>query len=98
MRILLRAIEMISRMKFNAPTLEIKAFHSCYFKGVTREVRNKSVVMVTENSNHNGVTSMSCLKKVIDTVRRNAVSHSPVSFCGVMLWALNFDADLFFNY
>ena len=40
----------------------------CYFKGVTNEIRNKSVVALTENSDHNGVTSMSCLKKMIDTV------------------------------
>ena len=72
-------------MKSKGPTLEIKAFHSCYFKDVASEIRNKSVVMVTENANHNSITSMSCLIKVIDTVRRNAVDHSPVSFCGVML-------------
>ena len=40
----------------------------CYFKGATSEIRNKSVVVVTENSDHNRITSMSCLKKVIDTV------------------------------
>ena len=46
----------------------------CYFKGATSEIRNKSVVVVTENSDHNRITSMSCLKKVIDTVgRRNVV-------------------------
>ena len=32
-------------------------FKSCfYFKGVTREIRNKSVVVVTENSDHNRIT------------------------------------------
>ena len=40
----------------------------CYFKGVTSEIRNKRIVAVTENSDHNRITSMSCLKKVIDTV------------------------------
>ena len=40
----------------------------CYFKGATGEIRNKSFVVVTENSNHNRITSMSCLKKEIDTV------------------------------
>ena len=40
----------------------------CYFKGATREIRNKSVVVVIGNSDHNKITSMSCLKKVIDTV------------------------------
>ena len=40
----------------------------CYFKGATSEIRNKSVVVVTENSDHNRITSMSCLKKVIDTM------------------------------
>ena len=28
----------------------------CYFKGVTREISNKSVVVVTENSDHNKIT------------------------------------------
>ena len=57
MSISLRAIEMISRMKSKAPTLEIKAFCSCfYFKGVTREIKKKSVVVVTENSDHNRIT------------------------------------------
>ena len=28
----------------------------CYFKGVTSEIRNKSVVVVTENSDHNRIT------------------------------------------
>ena len=28
----------------------------CYFKGVTREIKNKSVVAVTENSDHNKIT------------------------------------------
>ena len=53
-------------------SLENKSFSlftsCCYFKGVTNEIRNKSVVALTENSDHNGVTSMSCLKKMIDTV------------------------------
>ena len=40
----------------------------CYFKGATSEIRNKSVVVVTKNSDHNRITSMSCLKKVIDTM------------------------------
>ena len=40
----------------------------CYFKGATSEIKNKSVVVVTENSDHNRITSMSCLKKMIDTM------------------------------
>ena len=28
----------------------------CYFKGVTSEIRNKSVVAVTKNSDHNRIT------------------------------------------
>ena len=28
----------------------------CYFKGVTSEIRNKSVVVVTKNSDHNRIT------------------------------------------
>ena len=35
----------------------------CYFKGATSEIRNKGVVMVTENSNHNRITSTSCRKR-----------------------------------
>ena len=30
--------------------------------------------------------------------RRNVINHPPMSFCGVMVWALSFDPDLFFNY
>ena len=46
----------------------------CYFQGIASKIRNKSVFVVTENSDHNRITSMSCLKKVIDTVgRRNVV-------------------------
>ena len=59
MSILLRATEMISRMKSKAPTLEIKAFrslHRRYFNGVTSEIRNKSVVAMTENTDHNRIT------------------------------------------
>ena len=66
MSISLRDIEMISRMKSKAFTLDIKAFHSLH--RATSEIRNKSVVTVTENSDHNRITSMNCLKKVINTV------------------------------
>ena len=55
----------------------------CYFKGATREIRNKSVVVVTENSDHNRITSMSCLKKIIDTVE----TESGKSFTNVVLWS-----------
>ena len=54
------------------------------------------MVMVTENSDHNRIISMSCLKKMVDP--RDGVQYSPMPLCGVMVWALNFDADLFFNY
>ena len=40
----------------------------CYFKCTKSEIRNKSVVLVTENSDHGKMTSISCLKKGIDTV------------------------------
>ena len=53
MSISLRAIEMISRMKSKAPTLEIKAFRSLHhfkFEGET------SVVVVTKNSDYNRIT------------------------------------------
>ena len=71
-----------------------------HFKGVTSEIRNKSVVAVTENSDHNRIILMSCLKKVIDTVDTECSKsfNSPMSFCGVMVWVLNFDPDLYFNY
>ena len=56
----------------------------CYFKGVTSEIRNKSVVVVvTENSNHNRIVSVSCLKKVIDTVE----TECGKSFTEVVLWS-----------
>ena len=40
----------------------------CYFKGATSEIRNESVVVVTKNSDHNRITSTTCLEKVIDTM------------------------------
>ena len=52
---------LIINIKLNYPSC-------CYFKGATSEIRNKSVVVLTKNSNHNRITSMSCLKKVIDTM------------------------------
>ena len=55
----------------------------CYFKGVTSEISNKSVVVVTENSDHNRITSMSCLKKVIDTME----TECGKSFTNVILWS-----------
>ena len=55
----------------------------CYFKGVTSEIKNKSVVVLTENSDHNRITSMSCLKKVIDTVE----TEYGKSFTNVVLWS-----------
>ena len=55
----------------------------CYFKGVTSEIRNKRIVAVTENSDHNRITSMSCLKKVIDTVE----TECGKSFTNVVLWS-----------
>ena len=55
----------------------------CYFKSATSEIRNKSVVVVTENSDHNRITSMSCLKKAIDTVE----TECGKSFINVFLWS-----------
>ena len=48
----------------------------------TNEIRNKSVVVLTENSHHNRITSMSCLKKVINTVE----TECSKSFTNVLLW------------
>ena len=61
--------------------MDIKAFHSLH--GVTSEIRNKSVVAVTENSDHNRITSMSCLKKVINTVDPECSK----SISNVVLWS-----------
>ena len=55
----------------------------CYFKGVTSEIRNKSVAVVTENSEHNRITSMRCLKKVTETVEMECGK----SFTNVVLWS-----------
>ena len=55
----------------------------CYFKDVTSEIGNKSVVVVTENSDHNRITSMSGLKKVIDTEEMECGK----SFTSVVLWS-----------
>ena len=54
----------------------------CYFKGATSEIRNKSFVVVTENSDHNRIASMSCLKNEIDTVE----TECGKSFTYVVLW------------
>ena len=55
----------------------------CYIKGLTSEIRNKNVVVMTKNSDHNRITSMSCLKKVIDTVE----TECGKSFTNVVLWS-----------
>ena len=55
----------------------------CYFQDATSEIRNKSVVVVTENSDHNIITSMSFLKKVIDIVE----AEYGKSFTSVALWS-----------
>ena len=70
----------------------------CFFKGATSEIRNKSVAVVIENSDHNRITSVSCLKKAIDNMETECGKSSPMAFYGVMVWALNFDLNLFFNY
>ena len=46
--------------------------------------------MVTENSDHNIITSMSCLKKVIDTVE----TECGKSFTNVVLWSDGMDTQL----
>ena len=91
MSILLRAIEMISKMKSKAITLESFSLFilCCYFKGATSEIRNKSAVVVIENSDHNRITSMSCLKKVIVTVD----TESGKSFTNVVLWSDGMEAQ-----
>ena len=58
-------------------------FTVSFVKSATSEIRNKSVVVVTENSDYNRITSMSCLKKVIDTLE----SECGKSFINVVLWS-----------
>ena len=53
-----------------------------FFWSATSEIRNKSVVVVTENSDYNRITSINCLKKVIDTLE----SECGKSF-NVVLWS-----------
>ena len=55
----------------------------CYFKGVISVTRNKSVVAVTENLDHNRITPRSCLKKVID----NMETECGKSFTNIVLWS-----------
>ena len=54
----------------------------CFFKGATSEIRNKSEAVVIENSDHNRITSVSCLKKVID----NMETECGKSFTNGVLW------------
>ena len=59
-------------------------FTSCYyFIGATSEIRNKCVVVVTENSDHNRITSMNCLKNVINTME----TECGISFTNIALWS-----------
>ena len=88
MSISLRAIEIISRMKSKGPTLEIKVFRSLHRVVIlTSKIKNKNAVVVNENSDHNRITSMSCLKKVIDTVE----TECGKSFTNVVLWSDGMD-------
>ena len=57
-------------------------FTVSFVKSATSEIRNKSVVVVTENSDYNRITSINCLKKVIDTLE----SECGKSF-NVVLWS-----------
>ena len=71
-------------MKSKAPTLEIKVFRSLHRVVIlTSKIKNKNAVLVNENSDHNRITSMSCLKKVIDTVE----TECGKSFTNVVLWS-----------
>ena len=55
----------------------------CYFKVAASEIRNKSAVVVTKNSDHNRIASMSYLKKMIDTVE----TECGKSFTNVFFWS-----------
>ena len=83
--ILVRAIDQLNEIQsayFGNQSFSL--FTSCcYFKGVTNEIRNNSVVVGTENSDHNRITSMRCLKKVIDILE----TECGKSFTEVVLWS-----------
>ena len=83
----LRATKMISRMKSKSVYFGNQSFplftSCCYFKSVTSEIRNKTVVVVTKNSDYNRITSMSCLNKVIDTVE----TEYGKSFTNAIFWS-----------
>ena len=89
--ILVRAIDQLNEIQsayFGNQSFSL--FTSCcYFKGVTSEIRNKSAVVVTENSDYNRITSMSCLNKVIDTVE----TEYDTSFTNVIFWSNGMDTQ-----
>ena len=55
----------------------------CYYKNDEKNWQQKSIVVVTENSDHNRVTSMSSLKKVVEIVE-NSLGQT---FCRLILWS-----------
>ena len=55
----------------------------CYYKGTDNTLQQKSIVIVTENSDHNRVTSMSSLKRVVETME-NEVGQT---FTRLIVWS-----------
>ena len=84
---------MTSRMKSKVLTLGIRAFSlftsCCYYKGTDNTLQQKSIVVVTENSDHNRVTSMSSLKRVVETVE-NEVRKT---FSRLIVWSNDMSAQ-----
>ena len=69
MSILQKIITTTNKMKFRVPALVIILPHVATTKNNEHNLDYKSIVIVSENSEHNRVTSMSCLKKVIKVVK-----------------------------
>ena len=66
-------------------------FTACCYSNIDEKVKNRNVIMVTERSDHNRVTSMSCLEKVV------AENVMKICTCGAMEWGLNSGPVLFVN-
>ena len=59
-------------------------FTSCsYYKDDGNNLQQKSLVIVTENSDHNRVTSMNSLRKVVE-IAENSLGKS---FCRLFIWS-----------
>ena len=67
----------------------------CYTKSpANNDVRN-DIIVVTENSDHDRVASMSCLQKVVHKIEH---MHVKRFMFGAMKCGLNLDLTLYLNY